>query len=120
MTSLPDSAWRWQQELDLLLALGQALFAAKGYAAPAAGEAFARAGALAKRLNRSDYIVPLLYGQCIFHHARLELSLALSLAEQMEQVGEAQNDAAALLLGHSRHGIVRYLLGEFSFARALF
>jgi predicted ATPase len=104
----------------MLLALGQALFATKGYAAPAAGDAFARASALAERLNRSDYTVPLLYGQHLFHHIRSELSLAVSLAQQMEQIGEAQNDAAARLLGHSRHGIARFRMGEFSFARALF
>jgi class 3 adenylate cyclase/tetratricopeptide (TPR) repeat protein len=120
LSSLPDNAWRWQQELDLLLALAQALIAAKGYASPPVGEAFARAGALAERLNRTDYVVPLLYGQCLFHHVRLELSLALPLAQQMEQIGEARNDAPARLLGQVRHGIVRFLLGEFTFARALF
>jgi predicted ATPase len=38
----------------------------------------------------------------------------------MEQMGEAQNDSAALLLGYLYHGIVRYFLGEFAAARTLF
>ena len=38
----------------------------------------------------------------------------------MEQVGAARNDTAALLSGHLYHGIVRFFLGEFTAARALF
>ncbi len=34
LASLLDSDWRRQRELDLKMALGRALFAAKGYAAP--------------------------------------------------------------------------------------
>jgi hypothetical protein len=38
----------------------------------------------------------------------------------MEKIGEAQKNSAALLLGHLYHGIVRFFLGEFAAARALF
>src|SRR5215831_8382359 len=41
LASLPDSDWRRQQELEMLLALARALIAAKGYAAPAVEETFA-------------------------------------------------------------------------------
>jgi hypothetical protein len=51
---------------------------------------------------------------------RSELRLALSLAEQMEIFGETQNDVALRLVGHCQHGLIRYHLGEFVAARALF
>jgi hypothetical protein len=100
LASLPDSPGRRQQELDLRIALGRALFATKGYAAPAAGGTFARARELAEQLDRSDYLAPLLYGQWLFHSASQQLRLALSLAERIEQIGEAQDDVGLLLLGH--------------------
>ena len=64
-------------------------------------------------------MVPLLYGQWQFHFNRSEHSLALSLAEQIEKVGEARNDATAQLLGGRAHGSTCLLRGEFVAARAL-
>jgi class 3 adenylate cyclase/tetratricopeptide (TPR) repeat protein len=119
LASLPDSDWRRQQELDLRMALGRALFAAKGYAAPAVGETFARARELAEQLDRSDYLVPLLYGQWLFHAVRSEQRLAQSFAERVEQIGKAQDDVGLLLLGHLTHGTSRMYLGDFVAARAL-
>jgi tetratricopeptide (TPR) repeat protein len=120
LASLPDGDWRRQRELDLLLALGRALLAVKGYAAPAVGETYARAEVLAEQLDRSDCLGSLLLGQWAFHLIRSELGLALSLAERMEQIGKAQDNVALRLLGHLEEGQVRFSLGEFVAARALF
>jgi class 3 adenylate cyclase/tetratricopeptide (TPR) repeat protein len=120
LASLPDSLSRQKQELDLLRTLGRALLAAKGYSAPAVGETLARARELAEKLNRSDYLVPLLYGQWLFHANRSEQRLALSFAERLERIGEAQHDVGLLLLGHLVNGITRSNLGDFLAARALF
>ena len=38
LSSLPENDWRWQQELDLLIALGSAQIATKGYSAPDLGK----------------------------------------------------------------------------------
>jgi predicted ATPase len=38
LASLPDGSWHQQQELDLLVALGKALSAAKGFSAPETAE----------------------------------------------------------------------------------
>jgi tetratricopeptide (TPR) repeat protein len=97
LASLPESPGRRQQEDELLLALGHAVLAAKGYAAPA-----------------------LLYGQCVFRLVRSELRPALSLAERIEQTGAAQDDIAVRLLGRVVHGQTRFFLGEFVAARDLF
>src|SRR5262245_39650488 len=81
LASLPDNPWRRQQELDSLLALGRALIAANGYAAPAVGETLARAYALAER-DRPDHLGPLLWGQWASQVVRSELRPALSLAKR--------------------------------------
>jgi tetratricopeptide (TPR) repeat protein len=120
LASLPGGDWRRQRELDLLLALGRALLAVKGYAAAAVGETYARAEVLAEQLDRSDCLGSLLWGQWVFHMMRSELGLALSLAERIGQIGEAQDNVALRLLGHLERGQVRYYLGEFAAARALF
>jgi predicted ATPase len=120
LPNLPENPWRMQQELDLQVALGRALMASRGYAAPATVETIVRARALAEQLNRLDYFVPLLFSQWGFHMVRAEHNLALSLAEQIEKFGAEQNNEATLLFGHYLHGHIRFYLGEFAPAHALF
>ena len=119
LAGLPDGPWRQQQELDLQIALGSALTATKGWSAADVGETLARARALAEQLDRPEYLVPLIVGQWAFHFVRAEHRLALALGEQLEQIGEARNDAAAQLLGRYMHGVTRFYLGEFVAARAV-
>jgi class 3 adenylate cyclase/tetratricopeptide (TPR) repeat protein len=119
LSSLPDGDWRRQRELDLLLVLRPALMASRGYSAPDVGETIARARALAEQLGRSDDVIPLLHAQWAYHLIRGELRLALPLAEQMEQIGQAQNDVAALFLGRSKNGTTQYFFGHLVAAHTL-
>ena len=119
LADLPDGPWRRRQELDLQIALRPALAATKGWSATDVGETLARARALAEQIDRPDYLVRLIQGQWVFHAVRSEHKLALSLAEQIEKIGEARNDVAAQLEGGRAHGVTRCLLGEFVAARAL-
>src|SRR5262249_13781802 len=48
-----------------------------------------------------------------------EHDLAVSLAEQTEELGETRQDQATVLLGHYIHGASCYFRGEFVRARAL-
>jgi predicted ATPase len=50
---------------------------------------------------------------------RAEHGLAVSLARQMEKLGETTKDQVTLLLGHYIHGASCYFRGEFGTARAL-
>ncbi len=119
LARLPDDPWRLQQELDLLVALRPALSATKGFAAADVGETLARARALAEQIDRPEYLVPLSFGQWTFHLVRSEHRLALSLAEQLEKIGERRNDVWAQLQGRHARGTTRCFLGEFVAARAL-
>jgi tetratricopeptide (TPR) repeat protein len=119
LAAVSDSPSRQQQELDLLITLGPALAATKGYSALDVGETLARAKMLAEQLDRSDRLVPLLYGLWAFHFIRGDHRRALSYAEQMERFGETQENFPALLLGHLYHAITCFNLGEFVAAISL-
>ena len=120
LASLPACSSLQQRELDLLAALGPALAATKGYSAPAVGKTFDRALALAAQLDRPDQLLPLLYGQWAYHLIRSDLTVALSLGEQLVQVGVARNDVIAQWLGHYVSGATLIELAEFVAARAQF
>ena len=119
LAGLPDGPWCRQQELDLQIALAPALAATEGFSAAAVGDTLDRARALAEQIDRPECFAPLIYAQWAFHLIRSEHRLALSLAEQLEKIGEARNDVAAQLRGRSAHGWTRCHLGEFVAARAL-
>jgi len=120
LSSLPEGRQRQHQELELRVALGQAQVATKGFAAREVGEAFARSRVLVEQLDRPDDLLAVLNGQWAFHLMRAELRLALSLAEQTEQIGEARNDPTVLFLGPYQRGVTHFYLGEFVTARTLF
>ncbi len=119
LASLPDGPWRRQQELDLQVELRSALTATKGWAVAEVEETLARARVLAEQLERPEHLVPLILGQWSLHHVRAEHRLALPVGEQLEQIGEARNDAAVQWLGRFAQGVTRFMLGEFVAARAL-
>jgi predicted ATPase len=120
VAGLPDTTDHLQYELEMQMAIGAALTATKGAAAPATVEAHARARALAEQLDRSNYLDPLLQRQWEYHPVRSEHSLALTIAEQIERRGAEQDNLAVLLMGHALHGITSFFLGEFIVARTLF
>ena len=118
LANMPEESRPVQHELDLLIALGRALMATSGYSAPVVADTLVRARALAERFDRPDRLAPLLYFQWGFHMVRAEHELAVSLAEQMEKLGQTRKDQA-LLLGHYIHGASCYFRGQFVAARAL-
>ena len=72
LASVPNDPNHDQRELELRAALVPALIATKGYSAAEVGATVVRARSLAEKLDRSEYIVGLLYGEWIF---RFEPSL---------------------------------------------
>ena len=120
LASMPDGADHEQRELELQAALVPAVMAAKGYTAPEVGETIARARSLAEKLDRTDYLIGLDYGEMVYRLVRGELKLTLSLAKSVEQIGVARKDRAAQLMGrHWLQGVTHYFLGDFVTARAL-
>lgn len=109
LTNGPD---RGQQELPLQMALGVALAASRGYAAPETGRAYARAHALCTELGDIATLMPVLGGQSAFHLTRGEYISARECAEYLLHLSKKQHDTSAILLGRCALGLSQYFLGE--------
>ena len=108
---------RIQREIDLQIALGGALIAAKGYASPATGRAYARAGELCREVGDAGRLFPLLFGQWVFHMARAEHAAAQEIAAETLRSAERGGDPADLVVGHRAAGIGALWRGDLIEAR---
>ncbi|MCK1620764.1 adenylate cyclase [Bradyrhizobium sp. 159] len=116
--ALADDAARWRRELELQVALGVALMAAKGWAAPEVGRTNARARDLCERLGDTLRLFPVLYGEWVFHVVRAELEAGRTAGENLLRRAQEQNDAAAETIGNRIVGTAELLRGELVAARA--
>jgi len=104
---------RQEKELELQIALGRALMAAKGLAATEPGKAFARARQLCEHLDRPPQLGPVLIGQWQHRIVRGELEEAERHAEEMRQLGEARGDVMWKCFGSFLSGVACFWLGKF-------
>jgi predicted ATPase len=116
LSSLGESQERARMELELQVDLCAALVAWKGSAAPDTGKAYARARVLCHQLGDKTALVPVLSGHCHFHYMRGNCLEAREIAEELLRLGQPQNDAACLLLGHRSVALCLHQLGEFASA----
>jgi class 3 adenylate cyclase/predicted ATPase len=112
LRSLPKSPERRRRELGLQLVLGPALIAAKGFAAPETGRAYARACELCRELGDIPKLLPALYGQSVVHWQRAELAAAHEVARELLDLAEEQGEAAAEVVGHRILGTFLFQLGR--------
>jgi class 3 adenylate cyclase/predicted ATPase len=115
---LPDTNKRRRQELEFLSALGAALIAVKGQAAPEAGHVYARARELWEQLGSPSEFFQIPFGQSRYHMYRGEFNLAQRLAEDLLRLSRQRNDTVGLLLGHSSAGRNLFSIGMFASARS--
>ena len=112
LTLLPETPARLQQELDLQVALGPALLATQGHAAPEVEHAYARARELCEQLGDTPQLFPVLRGLMLYYQQRGDLQTATQLGEQLLRLAQAQPDPAHLLLAHLQLGQVLFWRGE--------
>jgi class 3 adenylate cyclase/tetratricopeptide (TPR) repeat protein len=117
LPALPEGDRRRELELNLQIALGQALIASQGLGAREAGAAHSRARQLAEALNRPRELLFVLCGQWTYHVIRGDLKQARQLAAQIQRLGEDTDDAAARVLGRDASGYTCLHLGDFAGAR---
>jgi predicted ATPase/DNA-binding winged helix-turn-helix (wHTH) protein len=115
---LPEIPERHRQELDMQLALASALMATEGQAAPDVAHAYARARVLCPQLGDEPALFPALIGLHIWSITRGDLSAAHAIGEQLLARAHRAHDPTVLLVGHLGHGVVGFLRGEFTVARA--
>ena len=117
LTILADGHERRSLELDLQRALGKALLDARGFTAPEAGEAFARARTLCFSLREKPRLLPILYGQWLSAFYTSELAKARDIAQALLGRATEQQDPLGRIMGHRSLGYSYFYLGELEGAR---
>src|SRR5262249_55337374 len=117
LQALPETPARQQQELTLLLALGGALLAAKGYTAADVGQVYARARALCQRLPESPQLARVLRGLSVFHASRGEHRTVREIGVHLLTLAERLDDPGVLLEAHRTLGTTARFLGDLASAR---
>jgi predicted ATPase len=115
---LPETPERIAHELTLLMALGRALIATKGYAASEVGTTYTRARALCQQGVQSPQLFPVLFGLWQFYVLQAELPLARELGEQLLALAQHLQDSAYVLEAHRSLAFTLFSLGEMAAARA--
>jgi class 3 adenylate cyclase len=116
LAELPGGAERDALKLEARLALAQGLLAARSWADHEAGEQFAAAGELARRVGNPEQRTAGLFGAYQYRQNRQEFDLARPLAEEMLSVAEAADDHAARIVGHRSLGALAYFTGQSAIA----
>ena len=117
MVDLPAGGERSAQELALLTALGRALTASKGYAAPETGQAYARARRLCEDLGDVTTLVRVGYGQYLYHLIRAEIGECHRVAEEILAFAEKTRSDEARILGCRTLGVSLFESGQLEAAR---
>jgi class 3 adenylate cyclase/predicted ATPase len=120
LATLPETLRRAQQELDLQIALGPALAATRGHAAPAVEKAYARARELCQRMGETPQVFPVLWGLWMFYSGRGEFQTSYELGKRLLTMAQRVQDPALLLQAHHALGVTSFSLGEFAPAQAHF
>jgi class 3 adenylate cyclase/predicted ATPase len=109
----PDSLERDERELRLQTALGGALIATRGFAAPETGATYERAAELCRRVGEdTPSLNPVRYGVFVYHLVQSELALARELAEEFERAAQSQTDPTSHLAASRTLGSCLTFMGE--------
>ncbi len=113
----PPSPHRSRTELGLQTTLGAAQIAARGFAAPEVGLAYARAQQLCQELGDRNRRFPALFGRWIFLAARAEVDQAVAVADEMLQLAGELDDSGPLLIAHRALTNTWFFVGDLAAAR---
>jgi predicted ATPase len=111
-----SEASKW--ELDVSIALGQALTIAQGPGAPAVAEIYARARQLCSQVGDIPQHIAVLRGLRRAAQGRGEPRAAEPLAEEFLRAAEQAQDATLLIEGHVALGVCLFYLGQLPTAHA--
>jgi DNA-binding winged helix-turn-helix (wHTH) protein len=119
LASVPQlpAAQRTRLEMDLLLPLGAALMAARGYASVEVEATYERAQLLCRRDARPGELERVLRGLWNVHFLRADLARARALAEQLLQRAAAAGDSRLAADAHAKLGQTCIHQGELDPAR---
>jgi class 3 adenylate cyclase/predicted ATPase len=117
LRTLPDSPENARLELDMQVALGTALMAAKGWSSPATAAAFARAEELCERVDDVLQRSVADYGRYLVQLLRGQLDAALATTKAMLRRAERDRDPTTTMIAHRCVAITSVHRGDFDAAR---
>jgi predicted ATPase len=115
--STADGPQHDDQELTLQTALGAALIAVKGYAAPEVEQVYARARDLCRSVGETPLLFRVLGGLSAFYVVRGDFHTSLELGEQLLHLAQNMPNPALLLRAHAALGPTLFYLGEFALSQ---
>ncbi|WP_011295923.1 adenylate/guanylate cyclase domain-containing protein [Cupriavidus necator] len=116
--TLPESPERQREELTLLLSLGPAWMAARGYAAPEVEATYTRALALSEQGGDTPQFFSAQLGLWSFYLLRAQLHTAQALGERLLGLAQEAQDPEQLAEAHRVLGATVFRLGQVEAARA--
>jgi class 3 adenylate cyclase/predicted ATPase len=117
LQSLPDHQARTREALQLVVLLGQAMIAGRGYAAAETKEVLTQAKALIDDCTDPAQKFSILYGIWACHYVGGEVVQQKDAALEFVREAERHGDIAALSLSHRTLGTTYVTMGEFSAGR---
>lgn len=117
VAKLVENAERDRRELAIQRAMGSAMVAAHGFAAPETGHAYERALELTECIGDLGELFPVLYGLCLYHLYGANLAAAGKAAQRLIALSATGNDAGLQFFAHRAAGVTTYPMGGFSAAR---
>ena len=112
-----DESSRQRHEIELQIALSNALMAVRGYSAPETDAAFRRARDLCLDAGETTQLMRVLWGQFSGHFAGGRERASLAVARELLALAERLGDAGGRHMGHASVGASLLHLGMFVEAR---
>ena len=113
LKALPDSAQRWQFEINALIALGVSLTATKGYGVKEVERTYARAKALSEQCGTPGQLFQARYGLWRLHMLRAEYDIATQQGEELLELAQRQDNEAFLIAAHRALGATLFYRGQY-------
>ncbi|HKB49192.1 MAG TPA: hypothetical protein VKC57_15910, partial [Ktedonobacterales bacterium] len=120
LSEIPDHDNRRRQELELQIALGNALAAATGYTGTETDAAFRRARELCLEVGDTIELIRVTWGQFTSHFAGGRQRPAFAVAKELLALSERLDDAGGRQMGHASVGVSLLHLASFAEARTQF
>jgi len=106
LKQLAETPARLQHELEFQTALGTALMATRGYAAPEVEQTYSRARELCQQVGEAPQLFSALWGIWYFYIVRAELQQALEVARQLFTLAHSAPDSTLLMIAHRALGAI--------------
>ena len=113
--SMPDDKARNRHELAIQINLGHVHVTAKGFGAPEAGAAYARARDLANDLQDQSQLFTSMWGLWLFNNTQPGKGAARSLSEELLALGARTADSGQMLQACHASWTTNFIIGDFGY-----